>query len=186
MGCLLCGKPIGMVRKLTDSEFCSSEHRRDWVEVRESVLVDRLKNARAGIERARDKYLVRKATPPPPPEPPLAAFMVQAPVEDAGTLVPIALGPDLSSATVVHPPGLDLSPGRPQVLAGFQPDFPWPAWNPGLRSFGDLGIQGLACSHALDYLRTAARVFGDWKPDVGRWHLRMGVSADTHDEPVVR
>ena len=164
MGCLLCGKPIGMVRKFTDSEFCSNEHRRDWAEARESAFVDRLRDARARIERARSRYHVRKTTPPPPPAPEAAPFFAQAPAEIGGSPSPTAFGPFLSTA--VKRPELEISPARYQMLAGFQSDLPWPAWNAGLRSFGELGLETLACSNAFDYLRTAAKVFGDWKPEI--------------------
>ena len=53
MRCLLCGKRLALLRKLTDGEFCSSAHRKRYVEEEQKLALARLVDEGKRSARAR-------------------------------------------------------------------------------------------------------------------------------------
>jgi hypothetical protein len=97
----------------------------------------------------------------------------------------VLIGPDASEVSGVRRPQVPISRFPRNVLAGFEVDLPWPAWKAGIHAFGDLGLGGLACSPDLDFSRTAAHVFGGWKPRLCELQLPAGRLAYTRRPDVM-
>ncbi len=60
MRCLHCGKRISLLRKLSDSEFCSDDHRQEFRQQQSDLALARLIDAQNRLERA-DKERARPA-----------------------------------------------------------------------------------------------------------------------------
>ena len=54
MRCLFCGKRLALLRKLTDGEFCSTAHRKRYLEEEQKLALARLieEQHRSGQRRA--------------------------------------------------------------------------------------------------------------------------------------
>src|SRR3954447_9349131 len=53
MRCLHCGSTLSAFKKLTDSDFCSTEHRDQFYTEQQRLIVERLKHSAARFHRLR-------------------------------------------------------------------------------------------------------------------------------------
>lgn len=88
MNCLYCGRKIPLLRKLSDSEFCSAEHRQAFRDQESQLALSVLLEARERLDR------VSQAAPTPPERPQPAAALPFAPVvrDDARAHLPRRIG----------------------------------------------------------------------------------------------
>lgn len=65
MRCLQCGKRVSLLRKLTDGEFCSDEHRQLFQQQQNDLALARLIEAQQGMSRPRVKAAAAPVKPQP-------------------------------------------------------------------------------------------------------------------------
>jgi hypothetical protein len=149
MRCLLCGETIGAIRRLTDAEFCSKEHRRDWTEDRSNKLVFRLLEARQRLEAARDRQLAENRRPAfHSAEPPAAGFFVYTPAAATGAAKPLRLEPEFPLPAGSRMPATTFRLRSVRAVVGPVRDFPWPKNTRRLQSIGPAGLTGPNASAA--------------------------------------
>jgi hypothetical protein len=162
MRCQFCGNIIGMYRKLTDSEFCSADHRQQHELEQQQFLMDRLRTAAVRVQLSRDRFMTRRTAAIAPADPGPAPFLLPSPGPVAG-VVRLAACSTLQAAVDLFIPEflVTRTPGPP--LAGFQPNLPWPCQNASLRAFPSFGAAGQGGA-GTEYLQATARVFAAWQP----------------------
>ena len=126
MRCLQCGSQLALLKKFTDGEFCSTEHRTLFYDTQQRLIVERLEASARKLKRY--KLVTKNPEPvvapaPPPPEPipaprtkeilPPFAVLVAIPVLDAlaARNHPYALTPAFAFAV---PELLLVSPSLPK------------------------------------------------------------------------
>jgi hypothetical protein len=62
MRCLQCAKPLALLKKLTDSDFCSAEHRKLFLEEQQRLMIERLGANRLRILKSRGTLDLPPAT----------------------------------------------------------------------------------------------------------------------------
>ena len=143
MRCLHCGSTLSAFKKLTDSDFCSMEHRDQFYTEQQQLIRERLKYSRTRLHRlSRDAADARAAAPKTSP-----VLEAQAPAKIAAFLASLPGLHDrslcLQWVSQINP---ELSPANPparrerfrerRLLLPLIPDFPWARYNPGLLSIG--------------------------------------------------
>jgi hypothetical protein len=53
MRCLQCGKQLALLKKLTESDFCSAEHRKLFLDEQQRLMLERLSSNRPYLEEQR-------------------------------------------------------------------------------------------------------------------------------------
>jgi hypothetical protein len=143
MRCLHCGSTLSAFKKLTDSDFCSTEHRDQFYTEQQRLIVERLKHSaarfhrlrRGGIEElARVAAAVAAQVVEAQPPAKIAAFLSAIPDgQDRSLCLQFLpqLDPDL---VATNPPGRRIRSIARHYLSSLIPDLPWPRYNPGLLS----------------------------------------------------
>ncbi len=127
MRCLLCGRELALLKKLTDSEFCSPEHRTEFYDNQQRLIIERLQGNALRLRAYRQKLDRQSALPP------FAPFLhptLDIPVSGPGYLQFLEFEP---SELLLSPPGLETKDfarskktmGTPGIL----PDFPLPVFS---------------------------------------------------------
>src|SRR5687767_5596134 len=145
MRCLHCGNEVSLLHKLTDAQFCSAEHRQNFYDDQQRLLLQRLQASAARFKRYR-----RGAVPPPAPvvnvpeeaaaPAPVAAFCTQtAPSVSTRAFSLFMLGALDAAGGAVTPPGRKshLREGEVRLSAPVF-DIPWARYNTGLLSFDSI------------------------------------------------
>ena len=164
MRCQFCGNVIGVYRKLTDTEFCSADHRQKHEQEQQQILVDRLRNAGVRVQLSRDRSTARRTAAAAPADPGPAPFLLPSPGPVAGAV-------RLASCSLLSNLGVQLAiPELPwqrataAPVAGFRPNLPWPCKHSEVRTFAPFGSgPGLAYGGS-EHLEATARVFAAWSP----------------------
>jgi hypothetical protein len=78
MRCLHCGEQLALLKKFTDGEFCTAEHRTVYFETQQKLIIERLSDS--------NKRFQRFKRPPPKPVPPTPKVELDPP------FAPCALG----------------------------------------------------------------------------------------------
>jgi hypothetical protein len=164
MRCQFCGNVIGVYRKMTDTDFCSADHRQKHEHEQQQILLDRLKSAGVRVQLSRDRFIARRTAAAAPADPGPAPFLLPSPGPVAGAVQVAACSalPVLSPDVHIPESVWIRKVGAP--AGGFQPNLPWPCQHSELRSFGDVGAgTGPACG-GTEHLEATARVFAAWNP----------------------
>ena len=135
MRCLHCGNTLSAFKKLTDGDFCSTEHRDKFYTEQQRLIIERLKHSAARFHRLRRGgfgEVARVVEVQPPAK--MATFLSAIP--DARDQSPCLqfipqVAPDL---VATDPPEWRLAFAAEQYLSPRIPDLPWPRYNPGLLS----------------------------------------------------
>ena len=160
MDCLVCGNTIGILRKLSDPQFCSAEHRTQYQAEQQQALIERLRRAGDRVERARTSLLAKRSAAAPPPEPSVASFVPSAPEPSPGERHCFTFGPMCPPGGPARKPVVPVVlPSGPR-LAGFALDLPWPCQDLRLKTCPPIAITG----QGRQYVAATARVLGAWKP----------------------
>jgi hypothetical protein len=166
MRCQFCGNAIGFYRKLTDTDFCSADHRQQHDIEQQQFLVDRLRNAGVRVQLSRDRFIARQTAATAPADPGPAPFMRPSPGPVAGAVQIIGCGPQTGLTGAVFIPEFVWSRRAAAPMAGFQPNLPWPCQYSELRSFPQFGACAGPVSSGTEYLEVTARVFAAWNPEI--------------------
>ena len=166
MRCQFCGNVIGVYRKLTDTEFCSADHRQRHDKEQQQFLVDRLRNAGVRVQLSRDRFIARQTAATAPADPGPAPFSLPSPGPVAGVVHLIGCGPMGGLSAGVFIPEFVWTRRAAAPLSGFQPNLPWPCQYSELRSFPEFGAGAGPASSGTEYLEVTARVFAAWNPVV--------------------
>jgi hypothetical protein len=150
MRCLHCGSTLSAFKKLTDSDFCSTEHRDQFYTEQQRLILERLNYSAVRFQRlvrgGSAREAARVATPVP------AAPELQAPAAIAAFLLAkpeifnrpyqLLTVPRLSpDPALAHPPARRSQAVATGLLSALCPDFPWPRYNSGLKWFRDLLVE---------------------------------------------
>jgi hypothetical protein len=146
MRCLQCGSTLSAFKKLTDSDFCSAEHRDSFYGEQQRLILDRLKQSATRFHRLRRITLDAGSN--------LAAQVIATPEAQAPAKIAAFLYAKLEAQQRPSPlrfflalfeaEGKPLTPQRnaakisPVLFGPPIPDLPWPRYNAGLRSFEGL------------------------------------------------
>lgn len=164
MRCQFCGNVIGVYRKLTDTDFCSAEHRQKHDHEQQQILVDRLRNAGVRVQLSRDRSIARRTAATAPADPGPAPFLLPSPGPVAGVVQLANCGPLPALNIDVFIPASSWSRRAVVPAGGFQPNLPWPCQHSELRSFAEFGSgPGPACG-GTEHLEATAGVFAAWNP----------------------
>ena len=143
MRCLHCGSTLSAFKKLTDSDFCSTEHRDQFYTEQQRLIVERLKHSGARFHRLRRGGVgdsARAAAPAVPPvleaqAPAKIAAYLSAVLDPLGRSLSLQFLPQIDPELVAtNPPARQIRSGARQLLSGLIPDMLWPRYNPGLLS----------------------------------------------------
>lgn len=66
MQCRYCGKPLGLLRKLADQEFCSAAHQKAYAQEQEALVLTRLLEARPSTVPMEEAGVPEEFIPIPP------------------------------------------------------------------------------------------------------------------------
>src|SRR5947207_2816038 len=64
MRCLQCGSQLALLKKLTDGEFCSAEHRTLFYDTQQRLIIDRLSASALRFKRHQKKSNAAPLAPP--------------------------------------------------------------------------------------------------------------------------
>ena len=164
MRCQFCGNVIGVYRKLTDTEFCSADHRQKHEQEQQQILVDRLRTAGVRVQLSRDRFIARRTAAAAPADPGPAPFLLPSPGPVAGAVELVKCGALRNLSVNVSIPLLAWSRKAAPPVATFQPNLPWPCKSFELRSYPHFGGgPGPACG-GTEHLEATAKVLGAWNP----------------------
>ena len=93
MRCLQCGSQLALLKKFTDGEFCSADHRTVFYDTQQKLIIERL--AESARKLKRHKLVTKRPEPvvaPAPPQPePVPVVKVEERLPAFGGLVPVAV-----------------------------------------------------------------------------------------------
>src|SRR4051812_37534113 len=148
MKCLQCGKELALLKKLTESEFCSPEHRTLFHDRMQRVSVQRLADSaqRLGFKTrlaAQASGTPAKHPPKPRKQEKLPPFAVFIPAEPPA-ICDCDLAPSWrvefdNSDLLIIPPVFSYHPGRQPLLAGLTYQFLHA--RPATKRFRDIRIE---------------------------------------------
>src|SRR4051812_26305658 len=151
MRCLHCGSTLSAFKKLTDSDFCSTEHRDQFYTEQQRLILERLKRSAARFQRldragsARDAARVItpvSAVPQQLQAPAAIAAFLYAKTEifkrPYQLLFVPRLNPDLP---LEHPRARRGQSAAAGLFCALIPDFPWPRYNSGLKWYPELWVE---------------------------------------------
>ena len=134
MRCVHCGNSISAFKKLTDSNFCSAEHRDRFQAEQQRLILDRLRHSAEQLQR------LRRVSPPErpriaPTEPPaIHSFFSTSPEIRNRPEVLFALPPIFPEIPTPAIPARSIGgKSTSPFLSKLIPDFPWPKYNSGFR-----------------------------------------------------
>lgn len=167
MRCQFCGNVIGVYRKLTDTEFCSADHRQKHEQEQQQILVDRLRNAGVRVQLSRDRSIARRTAAAAPADPGPAPFLLPSPGPVAGAVRLASCGAFNNFDVQVAIPELTWQRSAAAPVAGFRPNLPWPCKHSELRTFAPFGSDSELAYGGSEHLEATARVFAAWNPIPG-------------------
>jgi hypothetical protein len=143
MRCLHCGNEVSLLLKLTDAQFCSAEHRQNFYDDQQRLILERLQASAARFNRYRRSAAtpVTAAIPAEAPAPAaIASFRIQqTPELNAREFTLFMLGALDAAALPATLPALLSSPSTGyRRLSAPVFDIPWAKYNAGLLAFDEI------------------------------------------------
>jgi hypothetical protein len=143
MRCLHCGNEVSLLHKLTDAQFCSAEHRQQFYDEQQRLILQRLQASAARLMRySREAPTVAVQAPSPEAAAPadIAACCLSQPPDAHGRPFSLVMvGRFEESGKSPFPPSRVIAP--PTFAHRLSPllyDVPWAKYNPGLHSFREI------------------------------------------------
>ncbi len=152
MRCLHCGSTLSTFKKLTDSDFCSAEHRDVFYTEQQKLILERLRASATRFHKLRRGNTADTVVAPPKVEeaqaPAKLAAFLYAKLEAQQRLFGLRyfLAEGISIAVPIYPRRESSRSVNTGLFASFIPDLPWPRYNPGSH-------------HLIDF--TPAEITGD-------------------------
>ena len=148
MRCLHCGNTLSALKKLTDSGFCSTDHRDVFYGDQQRLILERLRVSGQRFQRigrGNTKTETRRpisdvaAQVDQYPAPAPLGTVLYAKRENSDRKSPLLFfSVFLNASTPVFPPAPSRRFGQAGLFGKLLTDFPWPRYNPGLKAFLDL------------------------------------------------
>lgn len=159
MRCLHCGNTLSALKKLTDSGFCSTDHRDVFYADQQRLILERLRVSGQRFQRINRGSAATELRRPAPgtaaqvdqcPAPaPLSAFLYAKPENSDRHSPLLFFSVFLNASTLVFPPAPSRRTGRVGLFASLLSDFPWPRYNPGLKAF--LGLLAVTDARTIGF-----------------------------------
>ncbi len=118
MRCLQCGSQLALLKKFTDGEFCSTDHRTFFYDTQQKLIIERL--AESARKLKRHKLVTKQAealvTPPAPPPEPIPAAKVEDRFPPFAVLLPLPVLDALVVRNHPYEPASGFAPTPPDLL----------------------------------------------------------------------